>query len=36
MTVGPGPGLVQKVSLTFRQQDTGSAANNGTRTWTVT
>ncbi|MFY9930465.1 MAG: hypothetical protein WAK82_20910 [Streptosporangiaceae bacterium] len=35
MTVGPG-GLVQKVSLTFRQQDTGSAANNGTSTWTVT
>jgi hypothetical protein len=35
MTVG-ADGLVQKVSLTFQQQDTGSTANNGTSTWTVT
>ena len=35
MTVGAG-GFVQQVSLTFQQQDTGSAANTGTSTWTVT
>ncbi len=35
MTVA-ADGLVQKISLTFQQQDTGSAANNGTSTWTVT
>jgi hypothetical protein len=35
MTVG-ADGRVQKVSLTFQQQDTGSAAKNGTSTWTVT
>jgi hypothetical protein len=35
MTVG-ADGLVEKVSLTFKQQHTGSSANNGTSTWTVT
>jgi hypothetical protein len=35
MTAGPD-GLVRQISLTFQQQDTGSAANDGTYTWTVT
>jgi hypothetical protein len=35
LTVG-ADGLVQQVSLNFRQQDTGSPAKNGTTTWTVT
>jgi hypothetical protein len=35
MSVG-GDGLVSKVSVTFQQQDTGSAAVDGTYTWSVT
>lgn len=35
MTVGPD-GLVRQISLTFRQQDTGSPTSDGTYTWTVT
>ena len=35
MSVG-GDGLVQQVSVTFQGQDTGSAAVDGTYTWTVT
>ena len=35
MTVGPD-GLVRQISLTYQQQDTGSATTDGTYTWTVT
>jgi hypothetical protein len=35
MTVGPD-GLVRQISLSYRQQDTGSAASDGNYTWTVT
>ena len=35
MSVG-GDGLVQQVSVTFQGQDTGSAAVDGSYTWTVT
>jgi hypothetical protein len=35
MTVGPD-GLVQQISLTIQQQDTGSPGDDGTYTWTIT
>lgn len=35
MTVGPD-GLVRQISLTFQQQDTGSATSDGNYTWMVT
>jgi len=35
MTVGPD-GLMRQISLTYQQQDTGSTANEGTYTWTIT
>lgn len=35
MTVGPD-GLVRQISLTYQQQDTGSATSDGNYTWTVT
>lgn len=34
MTADPD-GLVQQISLTYQQQDTGSPVNDGTYTWTV-
>ena len=35
MTAGPD-GLVQQISLTIQQQDTGSSADDGAYTWTIT